>query len=107
MADTRTFEVEGKKFEIKLIFARIDMYEQSHRPIMASFAQNGGSFSLGELRDLVAYGIKHEGGNYVSPQQGREMGQKLIEENGYLDVFTAVTEALTRDCGFFFKTQSA
>lgn len=108
MAESNTtFEVEGKTYDIHYSFKRIEMYEASHRPVMASFAQNGGSFSLGELRDLVAYGIKLEGGGYISPQQGREIGEKLIDENGYLAVFQTVTEALERDCGFFFKTKSA
>lgn len=108
MADnSTTFEVEGKTYDVKFTFKRLEMYEASHRPVMASFAQNGGSFSLGELRDLVAYGIKVEGGGYVSPQQGREMGEKLIETNGYLAVFQTITTALERDCGFFFMTQSA
>ena len=60
-----------------------------------------------ELRDLVAYGLMVEGGGYVSPQQGRAMAENLIDENGYLAVFQTVAAAPERDCGFFFKTQSA
>lgn len=100
---TTTFEFEDKTYEVKYTFKRIEMYEASHRPVMASFSQNGGSFSVGELRDLVAYGLKLEGGGYVSPQQGREKGEYFIDEHGYLAVFQTVAEALERDCGFFFK----
>lgn len=108
MEETNTkFEANGKTYEVKYSFKRIEMYEASHRPVMASFAQNGGSFGLAELRDLVAYGLMVEGGGYVSPQQGRTMAENLIDENGYLAVFQTVAAALERDCGFFFKTQSA
>lgn len=108
MEETNTkFEANGKAYEVKYSFKRIEMYEASHRPVMASFAQNGGSFGLAELRDLVAYGLMAEGGGYVSPNQGRTMAESLIDENGYLAVFQTVAAALERDCGFFFKTQSA
>lgn len=99
-----TFEVNGKKYEVAFNIKRIDLYERAgHKPIIASFAQNGGSFSLDELKSLVAYGTRPLGGlGYVSPKQGMAMAEKLIEVNGYQAVYTIVVQALERDCAFFF-----
>lgn len=96
------FTVDGKSFEICYTQKRIDLYEASHKPIMAAFMQNGGAFSRAELEALLAYGLRYEGGGYVNPKQGQEMAGELIRENGYAAVFERVAEALQRDCGFLF-----
>lgn len=99
-----TFEADGKSYEVAYTMKRIEMYENSgHKPVMASLTQNGGTFSISELKALCAYGLKLEGGAYVNPKKGQEMAEGLIEANGYIEVYGAVTEALERDCGFFFK----
>lgn len=97
------FEVDGKGYEVKYTIKRIEMYEASHRPIMAALSEHGGNMSVAELRDLIAYGLMLEGGGYVAPKQGSEMAEKLIETNGYLPVYQVAAEALDRDCGFLFK----
>ena len=102
-----TFEAEGKTYEIAFSMKRIEMYENGRKPVMASFAQNGGAFSIGELKALIAYGLRLEGGAWVNPKKGMEMAEELIEENGYFGMFEPVTAALERDCGFFFKTADA
>lgn len=98
-----TFEVGGRVHEIRYPQKRLDLYESGHKPVMATFVQNGGAFSRKELRDLTAYGLKVKGGGFVSPKQGMVMADKLIEENGYATVLEVVAEALQRDCGFLFK----
>lgn len=99
----RTFEVNGRSFEVVLTKARLNLYEQRHTPIMASFIRNDGALSNAELTALLAYGLKLEGGAYVNPRKGTEMAEKLIETNGYGAVFECVFEALQRDCGFLFQ----
>lgn len=103
MNPVRTFEAEGKTYEIRYSMKRIEQYEASHRPIMSSFIQNGGAFSIAELKGLIAYGLKVEDGGYVSPNQGMAMATNIIEQNGYVEALSAVAEALERDCGFFFS----
>ncbi|RVU97063.1 hypothetical protein EII22_09010 [Coriobacteriales bacterium OH1046] len=98
-----TFDVLGRTYEISLTKARIDLYEQRHRPIMASFIQNGGAFSAAELEAILAYGLRVEGGPFVNPKRGMEMAGQLMQSNGYLAVLTAVMDALQRDCGFLFR----
>lgn len=105
--NTNTFTVDGETYEIAFNIKRIQMYEAGHMPIMTSFMKNGGSFSISELCDMTAYGLRKEGGGYVSPKQGREMAENLLEENGYFALYNVVADALQRDCGFFFKMQEA
>lgn len=101
--ETGDFTVEGVSYIIGFNQKRIRLYENGHKPIMASFIQNGGAFSLSELQGLLAYGLRREGGAYVNPRKGMEMAERLIDECGYVAVFERVTEALERDCGFLFK----
>lgn len=99
----RTFTVRGKTYCVSITKSRLDLYEQRHRPIMASFIQNDGAFSTSELTALLAYGLRLEGGGYVNPNRGMEMAENLLKHSGYLAVYQAVIEALERDCGFLFQ----
>ena len=98
-----TFEVAGRTYAIKLTKKRLDLYEQRHKPVMASFIQNDGAFSAAELTAILAYGLCLEGGAFVNPRRGMEMADRLVRTNGYLAVYEAVMEALQRDCGFLFQ----
>lgn len=98
-----SFTVRGKTYIVRITKARLDLYEQRHRPIMASFIQNNGAFSAGELTSLLAYGLCEEGGSFVNPRQGAVMAERLLIASGYVAVYEAVVEALERDCGFLFK----
>ena len=98
----RTFTVGGRSYEVAYNQKRIELYEAGHRPIMATFMSNGGAFSISELKSLMAYGLKLEGGAYINPKRGEEMASELIAHNGYLAVFECVVEALQNDCGFLF-----
>ena len=102
-APTGDFTINGKGYIIGFTKNRLEMYERSNKPIMASFIQNGGAFSISELKSLLAYGLRLEDGPFVNPRKGVDMASDLIEKNGYLAVYERVTEALERDCGFLFK----
>lgn len=100
-----TFIAGGKAYEVAFTLGRINLYEKTgHQPIMASFARNGGRFSLDELMSLIAVGTRPlGGGDYVAPKLGMAMAEKIIEANGYNAALGIVVQALERDCGFFFK----
>lgn len=102
-ATTGDFTIGDRSYVIGFTQKRLEMYERSNKPIMASFIQNGGAFSISELKNLLAYGLRLEGGPFVNPRKGIGMASDLIEENGYLAVYERVTEALERDCGFLFR----
>lgn len=106
MPKIKTFTVNNKDYEIRFNIARIEMYENSHRPILATFSQNGGMFSLSELIGLVGVGLKEVGGNFVNPKQGQDMARELIEKEGYMPMMEEMAVALERDAGFFFKGAS-
>lgn len=99
----QTFKVGGETYEIAYTIKRIEMYEAGHAPLMTSITRQNGWFSVAELRDLIAYGLRAEGGEYVSPEKAREMAEGIIEANSYRGAYNAVLEVLRRDCGFFFK----
>lgn len=96
------FCINGKSYVIRFSQKRISMYERNGKPIMAAFVQNGGAFSIDELKSLVAYGLQEEGGMFVNPKQGLAMAEGLLEENGYAALCQRVFEALERDCPFLF-----
>lgn len=98
-----TFDVGSRTFEIKITKKRLDLYEQRHTPIMASFIKNEGALSSAELASLLGYSLRVVGGGYVEPKQGAKMAEQLIEANGYSDMLAAAFQALQNDCGFLFK----
>lgn len=100
--DSQTFEVKGKLCEVRFNRKRIDLYEERHTPIVASFYKNDGTFTFRELSALCAYGLKVVDGPYFKPDKGQEVADRLIETNGYPVVYQAVMLALQRDCGFLF-----
>lgn len=97
-----TFTIKGRECEIAFTRKRIDLYEERHAPIIASFYKNDGIFTFKELSAIAGYGLKLVGGGYFIPNKGEEIVNKLIEANGYPAVFQAVMMALQRDCAFLF-----
>lgn len=100
--EPQTFTVRGHVCEIRFSRKRIDLYEERHTPIIASFYKNDGMFTFKELAAIAGYGLKVQGGGYFLPQKAEEIVNKLIEANGYPAVFQAVMMALQRDCAFLF-----
>lgn len=98
----QTFTVRGHVCEIRYSRKRIDLYEERHTPIIASFYKNDGMFTFKELAAITGYGLKVQDGAYFVPSKGEEVAGKLIEANGYAAVFQAVMVALQRDCAFLF-----
>lgn len=96
------FEIDGKSYDIAYNIKRIEMYENMFGSIIASVS-NSGAFSVPQLRGLIGYGLRFEGGSWVNPKHGMEMAYGLIEEYGYPELSSAVIEALERDCPFFFQ----
>lgn len=97
------FTALGKNYVLKYSKKRIELYEQRHKPIMAIFIQNGGAMSINELSELMAYGLMEEGGDFTTPRFGKALADRVIEGNGYLAAYEAVTDALQRDCAFLFE----
>lgn len=106
MTTCKIFTVDDQNYEIRYNTKRIEMYENVHKPIMVTMAVNSGQFAYAELRDIVGYGLKVEGGNFVNPAQASKIADEIIKEEGYFPMVDEVAEALARDCGFFLKGSS-
>ena len=91
--EPQTFTVRGHVCEIRFSRKRIDLYEERHTPIIASFYKNDGMFTFKELAAIAGYGLKVQGGGYFLPQKAEEIVNKLIDMNGYPVVFQAVMMA--------------
>lgn len=106
MTACKIFTVDDQNYEIRYNMKRLDMYENVHKPIMLTMTVNAGQFAVAELRDLIGYGLKVEGGNFVNAAQGAKIAEKIIEQEGYFPMVDEVAIALERDCGFFLKGSS-
>lgn len=102
LEDALEDSVKGSECEIAFTRKRIDLYEERHTPIIASFYKNDGMFTFKELSAIAGYGLKLVGCGYFIPNKGEEIVNKLIEANGYPAVYQAVMLALQRDCAFLF-----
>lgn len=100
------FEVEGKKYELKYTLGRIELIERSLKDsIMHIMAARDFSLSISEMKILAGYALQEIGTDtYISAQNGLDMAEKLITNNGYPTVMQCITETLMRDCPFFFQT---
>lgn len=96
------FEVEGRSYVLKYTIERVDLYEAAHGSLGALLWAGDVFLKHAQLRDLLAYGVKLEGGEWVNPDEGARMADTIIERTGYMDTLTIVLAALKEDCGFLF-----
>lgn len=98
------FEFEGKEYTLKFNMKRIELIEErTEMPTIANIRRTGGCLGLADLKTYFAMGLKEPGADsFVMPRPAYEIAEKMIEEQGYAKVLEIVTEALERDCPFFF-----
>lgn len=102
------FTVGDESYSVRYNKGRVMLYERAvSHPIMATFAQDGGTLSLNDLQTLLAFGLCVTGGRFVQPKEAQKMAGRLLENNGYFAVYETVMEALSRDCGFLFRGMGA
>ncbi|SJZ37914.1 hypothetical protein [Garciella nitratireducens] len=98
------FEIEGKIYEIKYNMKTIEKIENITRDsVLSRLSKNNGLLSISDLKIFIGNALFNEDGHRVSPKQGMEITEKLIEVNGYIEVTKMVAEALQRDCPFLFQ----
>lgn len=98
------FEVEGKIYEIKYNMKTIEKIENIiSDSVLSRLSKNNGMLSISDLKVFIGQALFNDEGHRVSPQQGMDMTEKLIETNGYIDVTKLVAETLQRDCPFLFQ----
>ncbi len=103
-ADYARFEADGVSYVFEYTTGRVMLYEDAHSVSLGSLLATENVFlKYSEVRDILAYCIREEGGEYVNPERGREMAGNFIEANGYIDAITVLFAVLAEDCGFLFK----
>ena len=91
------------EYELRYNVKRIQMIEQvTKKPMMVMIMNQ--HLSLTDLNACVAYGLVKKGSySHELPKKGVEIFDKIIEEDGaYFKLSNLVSDALERDCGFFF-----
>lgn len=97
-------EYNGTNYELRYSIKRIEMIEKATDKSLISIMKSGAP-TLFDLCACIAYGLKIEGASgYISPQQGMEIAEnKLKEGAGSYELLAGeVSEAVERDCPFFF-----
>lgn len=92
-----------KEYELRYNVKRIQMIEQATKKPMMVMISNQ-FLSLSDLSACVAYGLVKKGSySHELPKKGLEIFEELIEADGsYYKLSNLVSDALERDCGFFF-----
>lgn len=100
--ETTTFTIDDNVYELSYNIGRIKIFERNNIPVVSLFRDGLNVMTVELLSNLTAVGIKLVGGNYVTFKQGVDIAEHLIEKNGMVAVFSAVGDALQRDCDFLF-----
>ena len=100
-----SFTIEDKEYNIEFTQNRIEAIENNlNRSTLDIMYRSNGLMTLKELKTFAGYGLKRTGATaFVNPAQGLKIAEKLLEVNGYTKLLEEVTNAVERDCGFFFR----
>lgn len=99
------FNIDDREYMLNYTMKKVEQIESTTgHPLMATMVSNKGMLGLSDLKVYIALGLKptEEGNGRPSLQQGLKYAEALIEEDGYVKLLEAVTEALQKDCPFFF-----
>lgn len=92
-----------KDYELVYSMKRIKMIEAAMKGRSFITAMSGFP-SISDLITICAYGLRESGKvGWISPLQGSAIAEQAIEEQGLMEVYKDVSEALERDCGFLFR----
>lgn len=93
--------VNGEVYELSFGVKRLEMAEAAiKKSVIQAF---DGTPTIRELCTVAAYGMKASSGGWVAPAQGIEAAERAVEDSGFMTLYTEVTDALQRDCGFLFR----
>ncbi|NBI08246.1 hypothetical protein [Senegalia massiliensis] len=97
------FEVDGKHYELKYKIKTIEQIETVLKEsLVATMRKTEGILSISTLKVCFGFALFNSEGNKVSPQQGMEIAERLIEED-YMKLNQAVVTTIDRDCPFLFQ----
>lgn len=93
-----------KTYHLQYNLRRIGQIEDATgKGIMQALNESKSMLSISYLMIYVGYALFNEDGNRVSLEQGMEIAEHSIIEQGYAQVMAEVLTCLERDCPFLFR----
>lgn len=102
MADERYMEIEGEQYELRFNDRRIDIIEKMIGGSIIG-AVSTGFVKQFDLRVIFSQGLKKVDGPYAPQKFAEDAFKSIRDEYGYEALILMISDALERDCGFFFR----
>lgn len=98
------FTNNGNQYHLKYNLRRIGQIEEATgKGIMQALNESQNMLPISHLMIYAGYAMFNEDGNRVSIEQGLQIAEDSIVNDGYAQVMTEVLLALDRDCPFLFR----
>ncbi len=98
------FEIDGKTYNLKYNMRTIEQIETvTGKSLVAMIKETEGLLSLSMIKVYFGMALYNEDGKKVGQEQGFEMAEALMIEEGYSKVAEAIVVAIDRDCPFLFQ----
>jgi len=99
------FTVGGVTYTLKYNIQKVKTIEMvTKTSIIADLAKGNGVLPFQTLETAFTHGLVEEVTNTaVKPSESIKMFEKVLEENGFITVNTAIVEKLQSDLGFMFR----
>lgn len=102
MAEERYMEIEGEQYELRFNDRRIDIIEKMIGGSVIGAISTGFAKQF-DLRVIFSQGLKKVDGPYAQQKFAEEAFKVIRDEYGYEALILMISDALERDCGFFFR----
>ena len=99
------FTVNGVTYTLKYNVKKVKIIEMATKTsLIADMARGNGVLPLQTLETAFTHALVEEvTNNVVKPSEAQEMFEKVLEENGYITLNTAIVEKIQSDLGFMFR----
>ena len=99
------FTVNGVTYTLKYNVKKVKIIEMATKTsLIADMARGNGVLPLQTLETAFTHALVEEvTNNAVKPSEAQEMFEKVLEENGYITLNTAIVEKIQSDLGFMFR----
>ncbi len=98
------FEIDGKSYDLKYNMKTIEQIENATgKSLVATIKETEGLLSIAMVKIYFGMALFNEDGKKMAQQQGFEIAEALMLEEGYSKVAEAIIVAIDRDCPFLFQ----
>lgn len=98
-------EHDGQSYMLKFSLDAIDKIETVAKRSMLEIINNSGGYpKINEMRAMFVFGLlKADTQTLQSQPIAISIFNTILKEKGYQHISMLITEAIQRDCGFFFQ----